>query len=171
MRTLLILGLFTLAVFSGCADKAPAAEAPANPVAVATAPPLPAAIYDNQTVMASADPLNLLDVVPVGPLGGLCSTPDSFCMRYPFSVGMNQTVNLTAELVWETVGNDFDMYLVQGETVVSNDGINNLGSTNPADYTATSQTMHFPTPEGDYEVLIVGWLAVQDSYSLVVEFT
>lgn len=134
-----------------------------NPMTNATLEPL----HWEGDVTVGADPFNFL---PVG--GGVCSQDVSTCFFHDFVIPGNQSVNLEATLAWGTAGNDFDLYLYQGSTQVSQDGINSIDPTNPASLTPqTTQVMHHTATAGAYTFWVVVWNAVADSYTLDVTFT
>jgi len=124
--------------------------------------PLPAPIHATGTIAASADPLNLQ------PGGAICTTPTAQCTRIPFT--LNASADVTATLAWGTPANDFDLYIYQDGTQVSNDGINQFPPSGPGDVAQTTQVMHASLDAGSYEFVVVPWNAVQDSWTLDATF-
>ena len=161
MRCLLALAAASL-VLAGCAS---APTDGTTTTDATTTPPrtLPAAIHDTKSVTGAFAGGNVAT-------GGLCEPEQTAqCVRYPFTA--NNTVAVTAKLTWTVPGNDFDLYLMQGDTIVSNDGINNLPPGGPGDLTATAQTLNAEVEAGTYELLVVAWFSGQDTYTLDAQFS
>lgn len=160
MRSVALALLLAAAfVFSaGCLedDQAPSTEPEvAAPAINATAP---APLHWEGETMAGADPFNVVLAE--------CSTQASACEFHDFSI--NGTFDLEATLAWTNPANDLDLYLYEGETLVSNEGINNIGDP-PG---PTSQVLvHSGLPAGDYTFRVVMWNAVNENYSLDVTFS
>jgi hypothetical protein len=131
-----------------------------SPMANATAPQ---PMHWSKMVVAGADPFNIASTVtPVPP----CSQSVSACYKYDFTT--NATTNLVATLAWGLQSSDFDLYLYQGDTQVSMDGINQLGA---AELPATTQVMHVDAlAPGTYTFWVVAWDAVGDSFTLDAVF-
>lgn len=125
-------------------------------------PDLPAEIHETGSIEAAFDPLNVVQ-------SEICTTPTAQCVHVPFTT--NASVSLEATLAWGVSGNDFDLYLYQDGTMVSNDGINSLPPGGPNDVTGTSQVMHADIEPGQYEFIIVPWNAAADTWTLDVTFT
>ncbi len=135
--------------------------------AAAPAADLPAAIYDNRTVAFGADPFNFLPAgTPVGGAGP-CTTQASTCFYYPFTVNatVNGTVAVTGSLSWTLQANDFDFYLYDtaGNQVIA-------GASDVTTGPGTQEALAGELVPGDYQVYVVAWLVVNDTYSLAVTF-
>src|SRR5688500_4360101 len=125
------LGLLLAALLlSGCSGE----EAPGDDPLGAGGTPLgsgtvPAPLHWCNDIVVGADPLNALGT-PVTRAPPPCSQKpagqDVSCEYHEFTV--NGTVALTATLAWGVEANDLDLYLFQGATEVSRDGINSLGT-------------------------------------------
>lgn len=130
---------------------------------------VPDPLHWENDVVVGADPFNNLPTDPNDPtsLTGPppCSQDVSSCEYYEFTV--NGTASLTATLAWGIAANDIDLYLFQGTTEVSRDGINSLGAVGVP---PTSQVMHAKVDAGTYTFWVVLWNAAADSYILDVEF-
>lgn len=135
----------------------------------ATAPPQP--LHWENDVVAGADPYNSLPIDPNDPTSlagpGPCSQQVSSCEYYDFSV--NGTFDLVATLAWGVAANDLDLYLYQGDTQVSQDGINGIPPA--AGVPATQQAMRASVGPGEYTFWVVLWNAAADSYTLDAEFS
>lgn len=163
-----LLALLALALLSGClGDEASTGDTDLLPSedTVEAAPPEP--LHWEEDVLVGADPFNVVPVVtPVG--GGTpCSSQASACFVYDFTT--NTTVDLVATLAWRISANDFDLYLYQGDTQLSSDGINQLGSTEVP--TPEQVLNHAGLTPGTYSFWVVAWNAVSDGFLLDVEFT
>lgn len=117
-------------------------------------PPPP--LHKEGDVDSSADPLNL-------GTAAICTTPTAKCVHIPIQV--NTTASMEATLAWSRAGDDFDLYLYQNGTLVSNDG------TNSAPDGAVTQVMHADLEPGLYDLVVVPWNAVQDHWTLDATFT
>jgi hypothetical protein len=162
MRTTAFLLTTLLAFSAGCLteDNAPepTGDVPA-PVANATAP---APLHWENDIVAGADPFNANPVLATPE----CSQSVSSCDFYEFTT--NGTFALQASLVWTNPANDLDLYLYQGETLVTNDGINMVGDV-PG---PTSQNLAAPgLPAGTYTFRVVMWNAIDEHYNLDVSFS
>lgn len=172
MRALLVTSLFLFtAAFAGCASKLPDSALPGTGTPASGNQTLPAPIHASEAVTGSFSGGNFAAGTPLDQ--GICSpAPAAKCFHYPFSVNATGGANTTAVLTWTSQSSDFDLYVVQGTTIVSNDGINSVGGTNPSAYVpVTSQTLHAALPTGQYEFLVVAWSVAQDTYTLDGNFT
>lgn len=164
MRNVALLLTFLLAVGAGCSsnDQAPVQGGDVVMV-VATNHTLPAPMHEAGGFMLAADPTNVAT-------GTVCSGPsvDAPCYFYSFHTDVN--VSLEATLAWTNPANDLDLYLYQGDTMASNDGINNIGNV-PPDMPTTRQVMHADAAPGDYRFYVVAWNAAAESFTLDVTFT
>jgi len=123
--------------------------------------PLPGPIHATGSVAFAADPANLAT-------NAICTSPTSQCTRIPFTV--NSSADVTATLKWGMPANDFDLYIYQGDTQVSNDGINQFPPSGPQDVAQTSQVMHASLAPGAYQFVVVPWNAAQDTWTLDASF-
>jgi hypothetical protein len=124
-----------------------------------------APLHFEGAITAGADPFNMVPAAT--PVGGAapCSTEASTCYYHDFSV--NASADVTATLAWGVVANDIDLYLYQGGTEVSRDGINDVtADPTPVD----NQVMHATVAPGDYTFWVVVWNGAADSYTLDVAF-
>lgn len=115
----------------------------------------PAPISDSKQVTGSADPGNL------APGGAPCATPSSQCFRYPFE--MNATGTVQAALSWTVPASDFDLYVFA-------EGAPHPDSPQVQNPPGTSETIELTLEPGAYEVVVVAWGVVQDSYALEATF-
>lgn len=127
---------------------------PGANVSVPPPPPavLPENIYDNNTVIAGADPANTAGL-------GICSNAASACYSYPFVA--EQAVTIQASLSWMLPANDFDLY------VRAADGTEVLTAGN---FATTSESVSGTLAAGEYEVTVVAWSVVGETYALEVLF-
>jgi hypothetical protein len=160
-----------LALSAGCASDDetadPTTDMPA-PMANATAP---APLHFEGDVPYGADPFNVIPVVtPVGG-GAPCSTSASTCFVHAFTInGTNASVSLEATLAWDLPASDFDLYLYEGETQLSQDGINGIPPA--AGVPEAMQVLrHDGLAAGEYAFWVVAWNAVGDAYTLDVTFS
>lgn len=162
MRIATLLLVATLAPFAGCLDSddgpAPADEpVDADPAMNTTLEPL----HFSGSFAAGADPFNLVT-------GSPCSTAASTCFKHDFEVTGNRSVAVTATLAWGVMANDLDLYLFQGDTELSQDGINTLP---PSGVPPPSQVLrHEGLAPGMYSFWVAIWNGVADDYTLDVEF-
>lgn len=160
MRAFLVISALLVAALAGCTSaKLPTSGLP--DATLVTPAALPAPIHDSQSVMGQADVQNLAQQP-------ICTSPAAKCFHYAFT--SNTTANATATLTWTQVGDDFDLYLYQDGTLVSNDGINEAGSSNPNDYTTTTQVMHVAIEAGTYEFIVVPFLVTEDTFTFDAQF-
>lgn len=155
---------FLLALMAGCASD-DSAEEPAAPAPEAgTDAPIPAPIHEEQDFTLALDPTNVATGQP-------CFGPSVDPPCYYYEVQVETMVDFVATLSWTLEANDFDLYLYEGETQVSSDGINTVGAV-PPEPPATTQVMrHEALPPGDYRFYVVAWNAAADTTTLDVEFT
>ena len=157
------LACLLLAGCSGTADDGSATPGPGDG-ALGNQTALPEPLHWQADIVAGADPFNFL---PTGP--GPCSQDVSSCEFYDFTV--ETAVNLTATLAWGVPANDLDLYLYQGTTQLSSDGINNVDPTNPSSVQpATSQVLRHALAPGSYTFWVAVWNGAADSYTLDVAF-
>lgn len=176
MRSVLLLMLATLAAaIAGCSGLEPA-EAATDPQAPAmagnaTIEPL----HWEADFLVGADPFNFVPAsTPVGG-GSPCSTDVSACRFHDFTVpgnaSGNETYLLTATLAWGLAANDLDLYLYQGGTEVSQDGINSIDPFNPTAFVGgAQQILRHDAPPGEYTFWVVIWNGAADAYTLDVAF-
>lgn len=176
MRQLLVLALPFL-LLAGCSGATgDGASDGADDLAddadnMAALPPL----HWANDVLVGADPFNFLPTDPADPTSlagpGPCSQDVSTCYYHDFTVPGNASVDLTATLKWMRQADDFDLYLYQGDTLVTNDGINNADPTNPTSLVPlTEQVLHATIAPGDYTFWVVAWNAASESYVLDAAF-
>ncbi len=164
MRAQALVLTLLLTFGAGCSgtddDQAPMDEAPVVPATNGT---LPAPIHETGEFLMAADPSNVAT-------GVICTGPsvDPPCYYYDFHTDVN--VSLEATLVWTNPANDLDLYLYEGDTLVSSDGINTIGNV-PPDLPATQQVMHAEVPPGDYQFYVVAWNGAAESYTLDATFS
>ncbi len=169
----LLAALAACLLLAGCTGSETDDDATPGAGDGATANALPDPLHWGEAVMAGADPFNYLPVDPNDPTSlagpGACSQDVSSCTYYDFSV--NASAAMTATLAWSVQANDLDLYLYQGDTLVSQDGINSVDPTNPASLSpATSQVMHVDVAPGLYTFWVVVWDGAADSYTLDATF-
>lgn len=131
----------------------------------------PAPLHWEADVLVGADPFNNVPD-PGNPTANNppCSQQVSSCEVHEFTV--NGTWNLTATLAWGVPANDLDLYLYQGQTQVSNDGINTIDPVDPSSIVgATSQVMHVALEPGTYQFWVVVWSGAADHYTLDAAFS
>lgn len=149
------VALVVFIVGAGCVAVDDDVASPTSPTPTPDLGPLPKAFKDTKSVQAGADPFDQVDGKP-------CTTQASSCYRYPFEVGANATnVTMWANLTFTNSQNDFDLYLYRGPTEVTS-------STDPSG--TTTESIKQDVLSGAYEVWVVAWAAVQDSYTLDVTF-
>jgi hypothetical protein len=164
MRCLPALAAALGILLSGCVSVQVETSTTDGPTTEAGPRTLPAPIRDSKSVSAAFSGGN------VGDPAAVCEPEQTAqCFRYPFTA--NNTVAVTARLAWTVPGNDFDLYLMQGDTVVSNDGINTLPPAGPGELTATNQVLNAEVEAGSYELLVVAWFTGQDTYTLEATFS
>lgn len=119
----------------------------------------PEDFQESQLVPASVEPSNQAGEDP-------CTNPADLCYRYPFTVpagnGTNGTsFQMTAVLTWTVDVNDFDLYLYKGSTqsAVSGDF--------PPE---TEERIAAAVGPGDYELVVVPWAVVGETFTLSVTF-
>jgi len=170
MRQTLLVSLVAALLLAGCSGKSPApavqpaaSQAPANHTALAP-------LHFAGSFMVGADPSNYVPVAtPVGG-GGPCSLSASTCYKHAFTVPDDAgNVSVAADLKWGNAANDLDLYLYQGDTLVSQDGINSLP---PSGAPTPEQVMHADgLAPGSYTFWVVVWNGAADSYTLDAAFT
>lgn len=170
MRTwALVPAVLLVAAFSGCLSEEtedPGDSAPTEPPAPPPYEP-PEDITETQLVPAGADPSTVAMENP-------CTTNPEACYRYPISLAEpthpNQTVNvaMAATLTWGIDANDFDLHVYRGSSEIGS-------STSPAaplpGGSNTERVDLTLTQAGSYEVVVVAWGSVADTFELVVRFT
>jgi hypothetical protein len=114
---------------------------------------LPDSVHDERRVEAAASPAG-------GDRDQRCEAEASSCFSYPFTVAMDARVQ--AQLDWENATNDLDLHVFgpEGEPVAS-------ASTGPLD---KRETLDAALEPGDYELVVVAWLATSDTYRLEAHF-
>ncbi len=155
MQRLVSVMLIAVAL-AGCADDdgSQANEAP---------DPSPAdAVMLPENITASKDVLVGQDLGNLGGAAFPCANPTSSCDVYEFTIPDtgNASVKADAKLTWDLITNDFDLYLTQAGQVLASSG----------EATTTSEAFAMPLQGGDYEMWVVSWLVVGDTYNLDVTF-
>ena len=152
-------------LFSGCLGDSDApvdddSELDSDPLGAAMPP---ADMHESGEFTLALDPSNVAT-------GAICTGPsvDPPCWYYDFHSDVS--TDLVATLAWTNPANDLDLYLFQGDTQISNDGINTIGNV-PPDLPTTEQVMRASVGPGDYRFYVVIWNGVADSYTLDVTFT
>jgi hypothetical protein len=161
------LSIALLVLFAGCIEDKPGA-APVDDTPVAEPlPPLPANFTEEVQVTGGVDAYNFIPAAtPLGG-GGPCSSPQSSCSKFPFT--LNRTADVRATLDWSMDGYDFDVYLMQdGADVSAGAGASGATSASVASHEEFSVA---GAAAGDYEIWVSHWLVPQDTYTLVVEFS
>jgi hypothetical protein len=151
MRARIAATLVILLVAAGCVGSSESAEVDASGDEQAS---LPAPIHDERSVEASANPLAAADREQG------CASDAATCVSYPFQV--REDARVQANLDWSEQTNDFDMHIVgpEGEQVASS-------STGPL---ATSERLDAELAPGSYELVVVAWIAAEDTYALEAHF-
>src|SRR5688572_29244454 len=110
MRFAASLLAFLLTASAGCMADDPTPVTDDAPATAEPLPPLPANFTHEVEVTGGVDVYNFIPVpTPLGG-GGPCSSPQSSCSKFPFT--LNRTANVTVTLDWGMDGYDFDVYLV-----------------------------------------------------------
>src|SRR5688572_16498132 len=123
------LGLLAALLLSGCSgvtDDDGGGDLP-GPGGLGGNVTAPDPLHWENDVIAGADPFNNLPTDPNDPASLTAPPPcsqkpagqDISCEYHEFTV--NGTFAMTATLAWGVDGNDFDLYLYQGDTEVSRD--------------------------------------------------
>jgi hypothetical protein len=169
MRSTLFALLAAALLLAGCSSKspspattAPAAHGMGNATAIAP-------LHFGGSFTAGADPFNFLPATPAGGANP-CSTSASTCYKHDFTVPAG-TINasMEAKLMWTQAANDLDLYLYQGDTQLSMDGINQFP---PSGAPSPGQDMHVTgLAAGSYTFWVVVWAGAADSYTLDATFS
>jgi hypothetical protein len=160
MRVVMALALHALLLLPGCLEDGEDPAPMDEPMVVATTnATAPEPLHHEGEFIAASDPANAVMPICFGP------SVDAPCHYYEFST--NVTADLEATLAWGLEANDLDLYLYEGDTELSREGINAIG-----DPPNTSQVLVHPgLPPGDYTLWVVAWNAAQESYTLDVLFS
>lgn len=169
MRHAILATLAAALLLAGCSSKSPSTDVQPAPMQAAANHTALAPLHFSGSVTAGADPYNLVPIgTPVGG-GGPCSTAASTCYKHDFTIpaGITNT-SMEAKLKWSVAANDLDLYLYQGDTQLSMDGINQFP---PMGAPTAEQDMHVDgLASGSYTFWVVVWNGAAESYTLDATF-
>lgn len=167
MRATPLLLLLLAALSAGCLggdEPTPSgdqqAEADAQPL-----PPLPENFTATEQVVGGVDVYNFLPGTPAGG-GAPCSMSVSSCTRYP--VTLERSATIAVALDWGVPGHDFDVYLMEDGTDLSEA----MGAQGATSLTVDphEEFVVSGVPPGDYEIVVSHWLVSADTFTLAVTF-